>query len=842
MPRRIVRIIAATALFAWPATDVHAQSASLDVEAQPLSRAVAELGRQAGVEILLNAPGSERRRAHGVHGRFSATEALARLLKGMDLAARQVAPGVFVIAPQKRPAPKRVEPVRTPPPPAADILVSARRRPELEKEVPLVVARQAPEDLTRLGVRTLADLARITPGFVATGQTTNATPLLVMRGQRRSISDENRLPLVVYQDEVPLPNQAALAPLYDIASIEVLRGPQGTLFGRNTTSGAVLIRSVQPDDGAPSYLEAEAGNYGLFRLEGAVELPAQGPFSLRIAGQRMRREGYTHLLSGGRADNAHSEAFRAILRFAPDSPLRSTLSFDMLNADEFGAASILTGVYEGGSARSPENAPYYDCGSGTCDIDSYYDIQKTLGRRTSQSGIAPRFQRRFRALGNVTEYGDDDLLIRNILGWRATRVFYALDGDGTPLAINDSTTHSKLSQWTEEFQVQGRAGTLRYIGGLFYLDSAPTGPFLQTVSRYVRPDNPPYTIASYQHFRSAAIFGQVTFPVAEALVADVGLRYTGEWISGCSLRSTTAEPKSRGACVAEGGSTADARSRRLTWTLALTRRLGEHSIYLTSRRAFRSGGYNSPALAGSLSPYQTFKPETLTDLELGAKGRWTLGSLTGSYTAAAYVGFYDKVQRALFPDVDYDGDGDLSTDPITLYINSAKARIAGLDGDLSVNVGPRLHLTLSGSWIDARYTKVIAPPGLMALLGSDPLHNRFTYMPRFSGTISVLREIPLPGTLGRLDLSADYSHVSKVRFTERSAETFGSQPGYGLLGAAIAWRRPGGMPLDIELWGRNLTDRFYASGGGTLNPAYAAGSVITGPPRTIGVRLRYSFD
>ncbi|WP_395396632.1 TonB-dependent receptor domain-containing protein [Novosphingobium sp. BL-8A] len=820
----------------------HAQRASLDVPALPLSSAIAELGRQAGVEILLNAPGMEGRRARGVQGTLPASIALAKLLRGLNLAARQVAPGVFVISPVQPRVQKPVGSAAPPPLVGAEILVSARRRPELDEDVPLLVIHRAPEDLQRKAVRTLADLAKITPGFVATGQTTNATPLLVMRGQRRSISDENRLPLVVYQDEVPLPNQAALTPLYDMASIEVLRGPQGTLFGRNTTSGAVLLRSVQPGSGVPSYMEAEAGNYGLFRLEGAVEPPAQGPFSLRITGQRIRREGYTHLLSGGRADNAHSEAIRAILRFAPDSPLRSTLSFDMLNANELGAASILTGVYEGGSARSPENAPYYDCGSGACDIDSYYDIQKTLGRRTSQSGIAPRFQRRFRALGNVTEYGDDKLLIRNILGWRTTQVFYALDGDGTPLAINDSTTRSALSQWTEEFQVQGRAGALRYIGGLFYLDSAPTGPFLQAVSRYVRPDNPPYTIATYQHFRSAAIFGQVTFPIAETLVADVGLRYTGEWISGCSLRSTTAEPESRRACLAEGGSAAEARSRRLTWTLALTKRLGEHSIYLTSRRAFRSGGSNSPALAGSLSPYQTFKPETLTDLELGAKGRWTLGSLTGAYTAAAYVGFYDKVQRALFPDIDYDGDGDLSTDPITLYINSAKARIAGLDGDLSANIGPRLHITLSGSWIDARYTKVIAPAALMPLLGSDPLHNRFTYMPRFSGTVSILREIPLAGTLGQLDLSADYSHVSKIRFTERSAETFGSQPGYGLLGAAIAWRGPGGLPLDIEIWGRNLTDRFYASGGGTLNPAYAAGSVITGPPRTIGIRLRYSFE
>jgi iron complex outermembrane receptor protein len=760
----------------------------------------------------------------------------------MGLSVRSVAPRVFLIV--KVPVP-RVARANVPPLPPAEpleIMVSARRRPEREEDVPLLVTHLDAGALQRGAIRTLADLGRVTPGFMATGQTTNATPLLVMRGQRRSISDENRLPFVIYQDEVPLPNQAALAPLFDIASVEVLRGPQGTLFGRNTTSGAVLLRSVQPGDGTASYLEAETGNYGLARIEGALELPGQGPFALRVAGQRMRRGGYTRLVAGGRADSVHSDAMRATLRFDPAGPLRSTTSFDMLDADEMGAALVLAGVYPGGSARNSQNAPYYDCGSGACDIDSYREVQDTLGRRTSQSGVAPSFQRRFRGLGNVTEYGDDALLVRNIVGLRSTQVHYALDGDGTPLPINDSITDAHLRQWTEELQVQGRAGSLRYIAGLFYLDSAPNGPVVQTMSRLVTPDNPPTQAASYQTFRSAAIFGQVSAPLADDIAADLGLRYTRERIAGCSLRSTDARPQSARACVEDGGTRARSRSARLTWTLALTRRRGDSSVYLTSRRAFRSGGYNTPALGGSLSAYQTFRPETLTDLELGAKGRWSASGLSGSYAVAAYAGLYDDVQRALFPDVDYDGDGDLTTDPITLYINSARARVAGVDGEVALNMGPRTHVTLSASWIDARYTRVISPTALTSLLGNDPLHNRFTYTPTFSGTLALAHEVALPGRLGTLALSADYARLSSVRLTERPTEDFARQPAYGLLGAAIIWQRPGDMPVELELWGRNLTDRYYASGGGTLNPAYTAATVIPGPPRTIGMRVRYSFE
>ncbi|GLK45997.1 TonB-dependent receptor [Novosphingobium resinovorum] len=842
MRASIANAVCAFAVLIWSATGAFARNGELNVPALPLARAVASLGQQAGVQILVNAPGSEARRTHAVHGHMTPAEALTRMTRGMGLSVRAVAPGVYLIA--KTPPVRKVlqprPPAPVPEPP--EILVSARRRPELERDVPLVVTHLDNSALQHAAVRTLADVARITPGFVATGQTSSATPLLVMRGQRRSISDENRLPLVVYQDEVPLPNQAALSPLFDIASVEVLRGAQGTLFGRNATSGAVLLRSVQPGEGIASYVEGEIGNYGLHRMEAAIELPASGPFSLRVSGQQVRREGYTYMVDGGRADDVHTDAMRAVLRFDPDGPLRSTTSFDMLDAEEKGAALILAGVYPGGSVRDARNAPYFDCGTGACDIDGYFEAQQTLGRRTSQSGLAPSFRRRFRGIGNVTEYGEGDLLVRNIAGLRTTDLHYTLDGDGTPLPINDSITDARLRQWSEELQVQGKHGSLRYIGGLFYLSSAPDGPVVQTLSRLVRPDNPPSHIASYQTFRSAAIFGQVTAALAADLTADLGLRYTGEWIGGCALRSAVARPLSERQCLDDGGTRGKARSRRLTWTLALTRRLGDSSLYATSRRAFRSGGYNTPALGGLLAPFQTFRPETLTDFEVGAKGRWSLGGISGSYAVAAYVGLYDDVQRALFPDVDFDGDGDLTTDPITLYINSAKARVAGADGEFSANLGTRTRLTLSASWIDARYTRIDAPTALTSLLGTDPLHNRFTYTPTFGGSVFLSHDLPLPVGLGTLALGADYAWVSSVRLTERPTESFARQPAYGLLGASITWRRPGGLPVDMELWGRNLTDRFYVSGGGTLNPAYTAATIIPGPPRTIGLRLRYSFE
>lgn len=836
---RIVCTSILTAAAATMAMDARARTGAVDVPSQRLSAAIAELARQTQVEILLNAPGLEGKRTRPVHGAMAAEGALRHMTRGLGVNILRVGRNLYIV----QPALSRPASVEAPGPASdTDILVTARRRLEKGGEVPLLVARNGPDEFSRQAVRTLADLARVTPGFVATGQTSSATPLLVMRGQRRSISDENRLPLVVYQEEVPLPNQAALSPLYDMASIEILRGPQGTLFGRNTTSGAILLHSVQPGNNMPSYVETDVGNYGMNRIEGAVELPPMGLWSLRIAGQRMRRDGFVHMASGGRADDVHSDAARAVLRFAPEGMFRSLLTLDMLNADERGSAQILTGVYDGGTARTAENTPYFDCGQGACDVDALLERQQGLGRRTSQSGLSPLFRRRFRGVTNIAEYGDDDLLLRNIAGWRSTRIVNALDGDGTPLAINDLSGRANLRQLTEEFQVQGRLGGARYIAGVFFLESAPAGTMLQRSAQFVRPGKPVSSIANYQTFRSTALFGQVTVPLAPRLTADLGLRYTGERVRGCSLRSVDAQPLSRTDCIDMGGSLTSFQSGRVTWTAALTRRRGESSLYLTSRRAFRSGGYNSPTLGGRLTPFQQFGPESFTDLEAGAKGRWAIGPIHGSYAAAIYAGLYRNIQRALFPDPDFDGDGDSGNDPISLYVNLARARVMGMDGELAVSVGSHLRATVSLSYVDARYTKVDAPVLLAPLLGNDPINNRFSYTPRFSGIVNLVREFPLPGNLGRLELGVDYSHVSTIRFAERANERFGIQPAYGLLGGAIGWKRVGGRPLDLEIWGRNLTDRYYASAGGTLNPIFTAATIIPGAPRTFGLRMRYSFE
>lgn len=824
---------------------------SIKIPASRLISALAELGRQSGSEIILRASGKGDIPVPAVRGRMSTQKAIEKMIRRHGLSVRQIAPHVYLVEnARSAPSPPRISPRHQ----GADIdqpvlsqdfptiMVSARRRPEYERDVPLMIRHYGPDILSTHAVRDISDIARITPGFMATGQTSNATPILVMRGQRRSISDENRIPLAVYVDEVPLPNQATLSPLFDLASIEVMRGPQGTVFGRNTTSGAIVIKTAQPGKDIPSYLEFDRGNYGLSRLEAAMEATILPGVSLRVTGQSLRRDGYSRLVSGEETDNANSDAMRAVILIAPTEKLRSTLSFDLFKADEKGAAQVLAGVYAEGGARTPVNAPYFDCGTNICDIDYYAERQQQLGKYVSQAGLPPLFHRNFKGISNITEYGDDDFLIRNIIGWRSTEMTLALDGDATPLPINDNITHINLRQWTEELQFQGKAGPIRYLLGVFYLDNAPAGAMIQQSAQYERPDNPASFISNYHYFKSAALFGQAVLPLTHALSAELGLRYTRETSRGCALRSRTLAPASYKECLSAQGSHARYRSGKLTWTASLSQKIGPQSLYITSRRAFRSGGYNTPRLGGALSSFQTFRPETLTDFEAGAKGQWRAGTISGQYAVAAYVGLYRNIQRPLFPPSDFDGDADISNDPITLYVNAARASIAGVDLDMAINIGSRTKMGFSAAYIDTRYTRVDAPDILRPLLGSNPITNRFSYTARLSGSAWITHIIPLAKHLGQVELSGDYSRNSDIRFAERPYDPFATQPGYGLFGASISWRRVGGKALDISLWGRNLTNQYYASGGGTLNPLYTTATLIPGPPRTFGLRLRYSFE
>ncbi|NWK97500.1 hypothetical protein DM806_17875 [Sphingobium lactosutens] len=215
-----------------------------------------------------------------------------------------------------------------------NIVITARRRQESAQTVPVSVTAFDSETLRERSVANTQDLTFVTPGLNVAPQTSRDTPNIVIRGQRRAAVGAGDPAVVTYFADVPLPTKGSILPTFDVASVQVLKGPQGTLFGRNTTGGALLLYPEQPRYKAEGYLQLTLASYEERTLEGAINLPiVDDHLALRVAGQMARREGYTKNIGvGGDLDDRHTDSFRASLLWEPSTQVSNTTIIDYYRA------------------------------------------------------------------------------------------------------------------------------------------------------------------------------------------------------------------------------------------------------------------------------------------------------------------------------------------------------------------------------------------------------------------------------------------------------------------------------------------------------------------------------
>ena len=817
----------------------HAQRAAAD-----LTAAIAAVGRGAGVEILLRDSPVKFPRYFAPKSGLLARVAVKRLARAFGLAAVELGPRQFMLV-RKPPEKPRWSNAAVA---AADIVVQARRIDERAGSAPVSIGVLEPRDLRPAQVRRLDDLSGIVPGLIVTSQTSGTTPLFVLRSQRRAVGDNLRLPVVTYLSEVPLPNEGGLLPVFDMAGVQVLRGPQGTLFGRNTTAGAILLTPEKPSRQFGGYADVTIGDHGLATLEGAVTAPLGPVLAIRLAEQVSRRAGFVQDVAQHVAlDDVHSNALRLTLLATPSSTVTQTLMLDGLEADEHGIADILTGVYpapgvtSGGSARTPAAAPYFDCGQPGCDVDSALVDQQTRGIRSTATGVSPQARRQILGVSSTTEIGDTGRMVRLILGYRSTRIAVRQDQDGTPLPILDVEERVSRHQWTGEIQFRGRTAALfDWVAGLFVSDSMPVGDNATITRNLVRPGVAPLYTARYESIASVAPYGELHWPLTPMLRLTVGGRYGWDRITGCGIVRTDAAVRSAAACAALGGTRGDVRSGAPSWTLGLDRKDGDTLLYVVTRRAYRPAGFNVPALGPALAQYQNFRPETLDDLEMGVKRQWRFGGWRALIQVDAYTGRYRNIQRTLVPTVGMDGDGDPANDPVSLVVNAARARISGVEASAEAE-RDGLRFSASGTLTDAHYDAFDVAALLRPLLGDDPVGNVFSYTPGWTASLSARYHIPIAGRLGDPHIGATWRAQGRTYFSGRPDDPFTVQPAYALVDIDADWNAIGGTRIDLGVFVRNLFDRNYLIGGGVVTPAITTATAIYGAPRTIGGRMRVTF-
>ncbi len=753
-----------------------------------------------------------------------------------------------------------------------EIVVTARRREEALSRTPVSVTALSSDMLAQRSISSLDELAQAAPGlnFGQSGGSSN--PQVVIRGQSRANLGDAAQPVLTYFSDVPLPYVSQIIPTYDLASIQVLKGPQGTLFGRNSTSGALLVYPVEPSYNLEGYVMGGYGNYNRIEAEGAINVPIVADHvALRAAGRIERRDGYvTSIYTGLDLDNRRDDSFRVSL-LLESGDLRNVTVYDYSEWNRNGDAAFLTHIYPGSIVpRFPGFNAFFDCGtSPTCDIDLALQQQATLGRHRNQTGTVTSLHTRVTGLINTTTFDLGDVTFKNVLGYRTALSDNVTDTDGTAMGLTIAEqADQSFRQFSNEFQVQATLfdGRVDAIGGVFYLKAEPNATQGLVVAAFV-PLVPAFVVQSYRTQTSTALFGQASIEVMDGLKIDLGARHTWDKTEACALGYGAASPyapnatplasedqcRNGGTITVPGvgaintqGSVVSGDSQAWTWNLGANYQLApEYFIYGTARRGYRAGGVNTPTLAGTLAQFQTYEPETVTDFEVGFKANWRSGPIRATMNIDVFQSTFNGTQRGVNGlSRDFDGSGSQSDDPSggTIIINAGKSRVRGVDFDATLSPVPGLTIAAFATYNHQEYLETGTPAVLSAARAfpTDPADVAFPYAPDLTAGGSISYEQDL-GDGSTVAMTLDLYHANRTFYSPFKSDLALSMAPYELLNGRIDFKNVYDTPLSIGFYMRNILDTEYYAGAANSATSSGYASMFYGAPRTYGLQLRLDF-
>ena len=730
-----------------------------------------------------------------------------------------------------------------------DIIVTARRTPESLQRTPVSVIAFNAKDLEARSITNLRTLQNFVPNL------TFAPSQLVGEGSGnafiRGIGQEDfggaaESGVGFYVDGVYFGRtNGTLMNLIDIERVEVLRGPQGTLFGRNTIGGAINIISVRPQPKREHQFGIILGNYARAELRGVLNEPLSDKLLMRLSLGLVRRNGYLRRLRppaaidvleqvNGAPANFHREgndrsaAARLQLRWSMNERVTVDLSADV---------SIKRGT------QGPNHIDVIDPEAG-----SFADLNQLirdglLPGPPITADFAPKNLLESYASGrnftNQDLWGASAAVTRQlgpaslkfIGAYRGLRNRFGIDSDGLHFSLNDSDLKLRQHQLSGELQLTGAWGPLALTAGMFAFAERTTllptsflfDQVFYTCGCFYPPDEIPSFTTERRRFRSdsTAAYAQGTYHFTERLSATLGGRISHEKKSidnQIFVLDSNLEPTDL--LVARG-------TNHGAWT-SFTYRVGveyqatpDIQAFGSIAKGFKSGGFNSRSDSGLPNlGLVAYKPESALTYEAGVRSEWFDRRLR--INATLFTTNYTDIQLRQLTLVD--------GVEANLIENAARARIRGAEIELAAV--PVNGLTLSAAYghIDARYLDV----GQVTNLTLD---SRFQRTPRHSLTASLDYEIPL--RFGILGMRGDYSFRSKEQF--QLAAAMNDQPAYGLLGARLTLRSPDDR-WSIAVFGTNLADKRYRNAGrGTLMEIAGFAYSSPGLPRQVGVQVTNRF-
>jgi iron complex outermembrane recepter protein len=785
----------------------------------------------------------------------------------------------------------------------AEVTVTLRKREEVAQDVPITVTAMSGETIREADVRNTADLTNLVPALrVAPTTNVPADARITLRGQSPigSLSIINDTPVALYVDGVYYGRtQGILGNMLDVAALEVDKGPQGTLVGRNSTGGAILIRNREPGPEFGGWGRVVLGDYGRFDTQAVVNLPLNEKLFARVAFSSAKSDGYLNnvfpgTLSSGTAltpagfpsprsiedFGTQQQIVRAMLKWEFDETLSALFSVQHREEDGNGTKQHVF-AYRTTPAAQWNNQPtvprpFPDIAGRTwpqgtlvafLDRQIAADIRdvETLGNGWSRGEFTSALLRvdkdfgAFQLRGLAAYQRNDQEALEQVTQGPIVTQFTYFPAKGYEAKQAELTLLGDLD-------VFGR--NLSLTSGLFYFDESNDldgVSVLATVgSTGPSPTNPASQLFN-GHNTSYAAYIHGIYEVMESVRLTLGGRYSfdrrqanqyNRTALGCTLRASDVSLVVLDPCHRHTKAEFDA----FTYTATIDwRPTDQLMLYATARSGYKAGGING---FGVTPAVLVFRPENARDVEVGVKSDWIIGSMPVRFNFAAFhTDFTDQHQQLVVANVAAQpacvpgtpSFPNLCGAPnVVIILNSAKSRIQGLEAEFMVRPTPDLRLSVAGAYVDGRFVdySFTVPTGFALNPGAaSNLTGRPFAIPRTTIVASATYALPISRLAGvaldGIDLRVDATYVSETPVTSPISPdplvTANTKP-TKLVNARVSFRDIGGSRADLSLFARNLFNYdYYTSVSG---PAVGNAGIFTGfpnEPRTVGVELSYAF-
>lgn len=711
----------------------------------------------------------------------------------------------------------------------ADIVVTAQRRSESLQDVPISITALSGETLAKAGIQDTESLATLTPGLLVQRSVVGKISIRGVGNENYTISGDPGV--AVHSDGVYVARAAAgLFDLFDIERVEVLRGPQGTLYGRNATGGVINVIPNRPTDKFEARIGGEYGNYNAFRLDGMVNVPLGEGLGLRIAALRNSRDGFTvNANSGARSrglgqlDSKNVWAVRGQLGYDGPSPFSARLSIEYLNDN----SNLPAYKY----LNRPTALPTADFGGGA-------NAFLPANLRVVNQGFELAIPGTTRGVGTDADvfgstqfgaalhlgYDFGNANLTSITGYRRTKFNWLNDGDGSDVFYVNYIQQDDTEQFSQEVQLTGGSKQLEWLLGGYYFRETGSSfialPFTfgANLPFYIRIDGTAKTDA-------LAGFGELRWMPTDRLKVTVGARYSHEKRNAAYRYEINFGPPVT--VVNQNlNATFNAFTPRLVVNYEATDDL---NVYASATRGFKSGGFNLLAIQPG------FAPEKVWTYEAGIKSQFADRRIT--LNANVFYAKYSDIQVGQIVNLS------------SVLTNAAKATLKGFEVEMSARPTDAFDLGATVAYLDARYdnfctgdpTRPTAPVSV-GCTAANPIQlggNRFPRAPEWTLTGTAAYTIPVAE--GGLTLRGDIRYQSKTFFTQFNRPLI-SQDGYTLVNARLTWTSGNGR-YSFGGFVNNLFDKVYFSEvleSGAFNPQLVAQAYV-GAPRTLGINGSVRF-